>query len=465
LETCESFFSKSNALASTTQYASRFHRQQAITTYLKHTDTFDTYQGLSRFFFMKEFTAIQPEFFPALLLCSKYRRTLEIKSTYSALRQSMRELGVQLRDEFETWRTKEKAHLRSLSKEPEQETLEMEYFQKLVNLRDTEYVPLPSFHLAIPSFLTHACRERVATILGVERPFVPTENEADYTQAAKATQRIETQRRHALELQVKALAAVHDLEDRLDIAARWMPGDEKWEAVATMVRRRRYQRALDHLQGLIISRMFELAKRNMSGTGNFCSAHDGRALTENETGYKLRKHIAKALQAHSKAVKNTIAKYNEIAESMTLPKPTLNWEEVVEYVFLSDFNLLREGREDIRGELWVQPAGRAAMDQHFKLLRVDEEIVRLNMEIRRLVTYMADEEVFLKHEEERLRAEGEGGACCSGGLAVYGARAVHCPPYVPLGEAEQGAQLHRRYTPRHQHLPGAPHPRSEGQRR
>ncbi|KAJ7726079.1 hypothetical protein B0H14DRAFT_2269523, partial [Mycena olivaceomarginata] len=30
LETCESFFSKSNALASTTRYATRFHRQQAI---------------------------------------------------------------------------------------------------------------------------------------------------------------------------------------------------------------------------------------------------------------------------------------------------------------------------------------------------------------------------------------------------------------------------------------------------
>ncbi|KAJ7856056.1 hypothetical protein B0H14DRAFT_2352906 [Mycena olivaceomarginata] len=47
LEICESFFfSKSNALASTTRYTSRFHREQAITTYLKHTDTFETYQGL-----------------------------------------------------------------------------------------------------------------------------------------------------------------------------------------------------------------------------------------------------------------------------------------------------------------------------------------------------------------------------------------------------------------------------------
>jgi hypothetical protein len=124
-------------------------------------------------------------------------------------------------------------------------------------------------------------------------------------------------------------------------------------------------------------------------------------------GYKLRKHIAKALQARSKAVKTAITKYNEAAVAMRPPKLTLTWEEVVEYAFLADFDLLREGREDIRGELWAQPAGRAAMDQHYKLLRADEEIERLNVEIRRLVTYMVDEQEFFNREEERLRAEGE----------------------------------------------------------
>jgi hypothetical protein len=71
----------------------------------------------------------------------------------------------------------------------------------------------------------------------------------------------------------------------------------------------------------------------------------------------LRKHITKVLQSGSKAVKNAIMKYNEIAESMTPPKLTLSWDEVVEYAFLADFDLLREGREDICGELWTQPAG------------------------------------------------------------------------------------------------------------
>ncbi|KAK7046968.1 hypothetical protein R3P38DRAFT_2507024 [Favolaschia claudopus] len=352
LEGCESFFSKSNALASTTRHASRFHRQQAITTYLKHTDTFETYQGLSS------------------LLCYKYRRALEIKATYGALRVAMADLGVESRDEFEAWIAKEKAFLHTLSKEPLEETLEMEYYQKLQLLAEME--------------------ERVRAILGADMPFLPAETDAAYADAAKATRRVETQRRHAQELLQKALDAVQDLELRLGIISRWEPGQEKWEAVAVMVSRRRYQRALDQLQGLIIARMFELAKCNMAGTG-----------------YKLRKHIAKALQARSKAVKAAIDRYNSAALAMTPSMPQLEWEDVVEYAFLSDFDLLREGREDIRGEPWAQPAGRAAMDQHFKLLRADEEIVRLNVEIRRFVTYMVDEEAFLTREAAALRADGK----------------------------------------------------------
>lgn len=53
----------------------------------------------------------------------------------------MRELGVNTRLDFGQWLEKEKAHLRTLSKEPMRETLEMEYYQKLMNLNDIEYAP------------------------------------------------------------------------------------------------------------------------------------------------------------------------------------------------------------------------------------------------------------------------------------------------------------------------------------
>ncbi|KAJ7749081.1 hypothetical protein DFH07DRAFT_961925 [Mycena maculata] len=46
------------------------------------------------------------------------------------------------------------------------------------------------------------------------------------------------------------------------------------------------------------------------------------------------------------------------------------------------------------------------MDQHYKLLRADEEIVRLNVEICHFVTYMVNEEAFLICEEGRLLEEG-----------------------------------------------------------
>jgi hypothetical protein len=47
LETCERFFSRTNELASTTRYASSFHRRQAYSSYFEHLDEHDTYENLS----------------------------------------------------------------------------------------------------------------------------------------------------------------------------------------------------------------------------------------------------------------------------------------------------------------------------------------------------------------------------------------------------------------------------------
>jgi hypothetical protein len=66
---------------------------------------------------------------------------------------------------------------------------------------------------------------------------------------------------------VNVLEAVHDLELRLGVESRWVQGDERRVAAAAMVRRRRYQRALDNLEGLIIARVFELGKCHMPETG------------------------------------------------------------------------------------------------------------------------------------------------------------------------------------------------------
>jgi hypothetical protein len=52
----------------------------------------------------------------------------------------MVKLGVQDVSVFEDWLKLEKACLDELSTEPLEETLKMEYYQKLVNLDEAEYV-------------------------------------------------------------------------------------------------------------------------------------------------------------------------------------------------------------------------------------------------------------------------------------------------------------------------------------
>ncbi|KIK17516.1 hypothetical protein PISMIDRAFT_15072 [Pisolithus microcarpus 441] len=125
-----------------------------------------------------------------------------------------------------------------------------------------------------------------------------------------------------------------------------------------------YRRALDNLESLVVVRLFELTKMNRAGTG-----------------YKLQKHIAKALQTRSAAIKVALNHYNKCALVVQPPRQTLRWEEVVEYAFLADFDLLRDMREDISQRPWAHPTARFALDTFFKMRRAEEEITCLNIEI------------------------------------------------------------------------------------
>jgi len=80
----------------------------------------------------------------------------------------------------------------------------------------------------------------------------------------------------------------------------------------------------------------------------------------------------------------------------------LKWEDVVTYAFLSEFDLLRDSRSDIRKKPWAAPAARQLLDQYFKIQCAHEEITRLNIEIRRVVTYMKDKKHFLIRMQEKL---------------------------------------------------------------
>ncbi|KAG1804163.1 uncharacterized protein BJ212DRAFT_1449816 [Suillus subaureus] len=245
LETCEHTFSKSNSLTSALHYASVFHHQQAIDSYFDHNDNIEVYGNLSNF-----------------LHCN-YKQALNILATGNV----MQDLKIRDNSVFESWLDEEKAYLNGLSQEPEEEMLQIEYWQRLC---------------------------------------------------------------HAVEDYDRNLKLVQALEYKLEVSTRWVPENTDWQKVGRLIANRKYQCALDHLEGLVVACIFELTKMNRAGTG-----------------YKLHKHIVKALQTPSVAIRAALNTYNAIASAMATPQQTLQWEEVVNYAFLTNFDLLCNAWADV----------------------------------------------------------------------------------------------------------------------
>jgi hypothetical protein len=111
---------------------------------------------------------------------------------------------------FQEWLAEEKAYLEGLSREPLQESLAMEYWQKLVNLGASEYVTLlkPCVLALIP-----VSRRCLSTAQNTWRILTP----ASITNTRDTTQSQKTDRRHAQEVAAKDLLMVQNLEVRMGI--------------------------------------------------------------------------------------------------------------------------------------------------------------------------------------------------------------------------------------------------------
>ncbi|KAI6025410.1 hypothetical protein BKA83DRAFT_4492152 [Pisolithus microcarpus] len=334
---------------STVRYASAFHQKQAISGYFKHNDDYEVYTNLSKF------------------LYDNYKQALDtIRECEATLTGLMKEQNVPNEQVFEKWLVEEKAYLEQLSHEPPEEMLQMEYWEQLVKLTASKHD-------------LDASRDAWAAF--------PAENTQLYASDATMMKKKEALRRHVLENYEKDLVCVQELERKLNIDIRWKPEDAEWQHAGRLVANREYQRALDRLEGLVVARIFELSKMNRASTG-----------------YKLRKHIAKALQARSSAIRAALDRYNTAARAMNPPRCQLHWDEVVEYAFLSEFDLLRDSRQDVSQQPWTTPAARLMMDWYFKKCRALEEVQCLNIEIRHFITYIQDEDRYLHRCEEQLRA-------------------------------------------------------------
>ncbi|KAG1727456.1 uncharacterized protein EDB91DRAFT_1239525 [Suillus paluster] len=163
-----------------------------------------------------------------------------------------------------------------------------------------------------------------------------------------------------------AEALVAHMEIQLRIEERWVIGGPKYIQFKEEATLGKYRMALNELECLVVMRLFELSKLSLSGTGR----------------YKLCQQIRKALQHCSEAICNAINWYNTQAAALNLPHPKLSWKDIAEYSFLGEFDLLCHSRTDIRELDWMKPA--------------HQEVSCLNVKVRRLFTFVHNEEMETK---------------------------------------------------------------------
>lgn len=220
----ERFFNVANALAAITRHQSTFHRRQAISEFLYYKDI-ETYSNLSRF------------------LHGNYKQALEILSTRDALSTSMKNAGITSPQVFYDWLVEEGEYLRNLCRTPPQETVAMEYYLKLEALQ--------------------SCQGRLLKLRQSFISYVAGKRDSGTSYEKKHRNEEENER--------KLIADVQALEAFLKIEVRWVEGCEEWVGAKKMVKEAEYQKALDKLESLLVARMFEMARLNVSGTGEHLS--------------------------------------------------------------------------------------------------------------------------------------------------------------------------------------------------
>ncbi|KAJ7865583.1 hypothetical protein B0H14DRAFT_2733900 [Mycena olivaceomarginata] len=334
-EECERTFALSNNLASVTRHATPFHRQQQIDEHFNFHDE-DKHASSGNFIFQN------------------YRQATEKIAMNSAELQVLESrLGTTAAD-YEMYLTQERDHLAALKREPPEVVWTVDYMELLEKRYAAERASIVAaqdhrnldYHIINSGWTAPKIKD------------VRTKYRTTYTRALM------------LEEELSRFEEEHGIVDR------WLQTSQEYQDALVMMSERHYRRALDEVERLVVQRLMEMTKLGASGVA-----------------YKLRDKIGKALKTRMTAIQRAIASYNAAAIQLTPPRQQLTWAQIAENTTIGGFDLLRDTRSDIRQLPWADPARREAMKLYFGIKRAKEEITRLNVEIRRLLTFMKDDHV------------------------------------------------------------------------
>ncbi|KAH7904048.1 hypothetical protein BJ138DRAFT_1019678, partial [Hygrophoropsis aurantiaca] len=290
-ESCERVFAETNALAPETQNATEFHRHQAYDEHFAFMDM-DKYAALSTF--------IYHNYIQALSIISTATNFLSTSTQATGMRP----------EDWEADLADERECLQRLHEKKSDTPIEVDYVKALNDYEE-----------AHGSELTR-----------------------------KTTGDIKRRHTHAANKRDQKREIVEDYERQMGLEERWDVDRPERVQAQSRITHKLYHKAVDDVERLVVMRLLELTKLQMSG-------------------YKLRTQIANALKSRAPAIRNALARYNKYAELLDPPRLPLKWEQIVEFSFLAEFDLLRETDSQIHAKRWANPAHRLAAVQYHDLQR------------------------------------------------------------------------------------------------
>ncbi|KAJ3736164.1 hypothetical protein DFJ43DRAFT_1129763 [Lentinula guzmanii] len=317
-----------------------FSLSNALAMAIRHASKFHRRQMISSWFYHHDNFEAYANL--SKFIYNNYRQALTILEAKDSVISRMRAIGVLDGKEIFGWLDEEKEYLESRREEPEEDLNRMDLYVKQVKLMNV------ALTLRLPI----------------------------------RTNAVEQTMRHEQEKEEKLMSEVHFLERRLELKEPWTEDSEEWKKAEEMFKNHSYRKAVNRLEGLIVARIFELSKMHMAGTG-----------------YKMRQHLGKALKTRSKAIQEAVRTYNTAAAKLSPPREALSYDEVVEKAYVSELDFLKDTDSNIHEKIWAVPANRVLMTEYFKLFRASEELDRLHVEIHRLLTYMKEEQEYLRAVE------------------------------------------------------------------
>lgn len=118
----------------------------------------------------------------------------------------------------------------------------------------------------------------------------------------------------------------------------------------------------------------------------------------------MREQIKHNMSRRSQALQNAVTRYNNLALKCSPPKPTIDWRHASHYEFIQDFVLLSRCRPEVLSKKWTNSTVRFTMKQQLKFNRAKEELVRCEVECRRFLTYIMDQDTFFREIIEKASA-------------------------------------------------------------